>query len=86
MTQHNFTMSDVTVPGDYRWIPKGMTVEYLAKAETDLTAVVEIKPLPEFETSLELPVSVQVADASDKPVFRAVITMWVSKRKSKTVS
>ena len=33
------TMTDVTVPGNYRWIPKGMTVEYLAKAETDLTVL-----------------------------------------------
>ena len=75
------TMTDATVPHDFRWIPKGMIVEYLAKAETDLTAVAEIAPLPEFETSMELPVSVQVTDIHNKIVFRAVITMWVSERK-----
>ena len=31
-------MTDATVPPSHRWIPKGMTVSYLAKAETDLTA------------------------------------------------
>jgi len=33
------TMTDVTVPSTHRWIPKGMTVEYLKKAETDLIAM-----------------------------------------------
>jgi len=33
------TMTEVTVPATHRWIPKGMTVEYLKKAETDLIAI-----------------------------------------------
>ena len=32
------TMTDVSVPAGARWIPKGMTVEYLAKAKSSLTA------------------------------------------------
>jgi len=75
------TMTEITVPGDYRWIPKGMTVEYLRKAETDLTAVAEISPVPNFEGTLELPVTVVVTDTSNQAVFRAVINMWVSPRK-----
>src|SRR5690606_32720838 len=30
-------MTNVSIPQGARWIPKGMTVEYLAKAKTDLT-------------------------------------------------
>jgi len=75
------TMTEVTVPGDYRWIPKGMTVEYLRKAETDLTAVAEISPVPTFEGTFELPVNVVVTDTGNQVVFRAVINMWVSPRK-----
>ncbi len=75
------TMTEVTVPVDYRWIPKGMTVEYLLKAETGLAAVAEIDPAPSFDGSFELPVSVTVTDARDQTVFRAVINMWVSPRK-----
>jgi acyl-coenzyme A thioesterase PaaI-like protein len=75
------TMTEVTVPGDYRWIPKGMTVEYLRKAETNLTAVAEISPVPSFDGTFELPVRVSVNDARDQTVFRAVISMWVSPRK-----
>lgn len=75
------TMTDVTVPSSHRWIPKGMTVEYLAKAETDMRAVGEIKPLPEFGEALEVPVRVAVTDTQDQVVFRAVITMWVTPKK-----
>ena len=75
------TMTDVTVPSTYRWIPKGMTVEYVKKAETDLQAVAEIKPVPQFDTAAELPVTVSVMDEDNQTVFRAVITMWVSPKK-----
>lgn len=72
------TMCDATVPKTHRWIPKGMTVEYLRKAETDLSAVAEIRPMPPFAAAMELPISISVRDATDQTVFRAVITMWVS--------
>ncbi len=75
------TMTEVTVPSGYRWIPKGMTVEYLRKAETDLTAVAEIRPVPSFDATFELPVKVNVTDGGNHIVFRAVINMWVSPRK-----
>ena len=75
------TMTEVTVPTSHRWIPKGMTVEYLKKAETDLRAIAELNPIPEFTESAELPVTVNVVDANDQTVFRAVITMWVSPKK-----
>lgn len=76
------TMTDVTVPSGFRWIPKGMTVEYLAKAQTDLTATARIEPLPDFDQAMELPVTVAVKDSTETLVFRAVITMWVSPKKT----
>ena len=51
------TMTEVTTPTSHRWIPKGMTVEYLKKAETDLRAVAELDPLPEFGAAADLPVT-----------------------------
>jgi len=33
------SMAKVTVPSSYRWIPKGMTVQYIRRAETDPKAV-----------------------------------------------
>lgn len=75
------TMTDVTVPPTHRWIPKGMTVEYLRKATTGLRAVAELATIPEFGAAQELPVTVNVYDTSGEVVFRAVIAMWVSPKK-----
>ncbi len=72
------TMTDVTVPSTHRWIPKSMWVEYIKKAETDVKAVAEIDPIPQFGVAAELPVTVIVMGVDNQPVFRAVITMWVS--------
>lgn len=72
------TMTEVTVPSGYRWIPKGMTVEYISKAETDLQAVAKFDPIPTFAGAADMPVTVTVTDTGSKLVFRAVITMWVS--------
>jgi acyl-coenzyme A thioesterase PaaI-like protein len=77
------TMTDATIPGTHRWIPKGMSVEYLAQATTDLTARAVIEPLPEFGAAAELPVRISVTDMAGQEVFRAVITMWVSPRRAR---
>ena len=75
------TMTEVTVPTTHRWIPKGMTVEYLKKAETNLRAEAELDPIPKFGAAMDLPVTVKIYDTRDQLVFRAVITMWVSPKK-----
>lgn len=64
-----------------RWISKGMTVEYLGKAKTNLRAVAELAPIPAFDDSIELPVTVNVFDTNDKMIFRAIIKMWVSPKR-----
>ena len=74
-------MTDITIPATHRWIPKGMTVEYLKRAATDLRAVADVDPLHAFGAAADLPVTVRVLDTADDLVFRAVITMWVSPRK-----
>lgn len=72
-------MTEVSVPASHRWIPKGMSVEYLRKATTDLRAVCASLPLPDFGSEpFEWPVPVDVLDLQGDTVFRAVIRMWVS--------
>ncbi len=75
------TMTDVSVPTTHRWIPKGMTVEYLRKATTDLRGVATLEPIPAFGEAQELPVTVEVFDTAGEIAFRAVITMWVTPKK-----
>lgn len=72
------TMTDVTVPASHRWIPKGMAVEYLQKATTDLRAVARpLQALP-LDGAGDYPVEVSVTDSNGTAVFRAVISMWIS--------
>lgn len=74
-------MTDATMPATHRWIPKGMTVEYLKKAATDLTARAELASIPEFDEARDLVVPVSVRDKHGEEVVTAQITMWVSPRK-----
>lgn len=69
-------MTDVSVPIKSRWIPVGMTVEYLKKATTDLTAVALGEGI-EWDTEGDKKVPVEVKDTAGNLVFRAEITMNV---------
>lgn len=74
-------VTEVSIPPSMRWIPRGMTIEYLRKAESAVTATARLAKTdwtggPE---SVGVPVSVQ--DASGTEVVRAVITMYVTPKK-----
>lgn len=75
------TMTEVTVPSTHRWIPKGMTVDYLKKANTDLIATASPESKMDLSKATEFKVNVLVRDTDDDIVFRAVITMWISPKK-----
>ncbi len=74
------TMIEGAIPRHLRWIPKTMTVDYLKVALTDLRAVCELQDI-DWETTSDLPLTVNVIDTNDVVVFRAVITMYVSPKK-----
>lgn len=70
------TMTDASIPKGCRWIPRGMTVEYLAKADGDIRAVADGSTI-DWNQLGDVTVPVQ-AFVGDKAVFRADITMYVS--------
>ncbi len=74
------TMTEVSIPRTMRWLPKGMQVEYLKKAETDVEATATVAEVIEG-AARDLPVLVAVRDRAGIEVCRAIITMWVSPRK-----
>ena len=75
-------MTDASLPKGMRWIPKGMTVEYLKKANTDLVAIATPEGKADWSVAGEYLVKVEVQDKQAETVFRAIITMWVSPKKS----
>lgn len=75
-------MAEATLPPTVRWIPKGMSVEYLSKAVGSMHAVATPDtPLGDVEAAREWPVRVEVTGPAGTPVFRAHIMMWISPRK-----
>jgi len=73
--------TEVTIPVGMRWIPRGMTIEYLAKATTDVIATARLDKT-EWTGAENVAVPVSVTDANGKEVVRAVISMYVSLRKA----
>lgn len=75
-------MIDASLPASMRWIPKGMTVEYLKKATGTMHGVATPDiALVESPSGYELPVTVVVSNDAGEAVFRASIAMWVSPRR-----
>ena len=66
----------VSIPEGAIWIPKGMTVEYLAKAKTDLRVVAEADDV-NFSQPGDIIVPVTAYDENGTAVFKAEITMNV---------
>ncbi len=72
-------VTEVTIPDTMRWIPRGMTIEYLRKADSDVTATARLDK-NEWRAAGNVGVPVTVVDARGEEVVRAVITMYVSPR------
>lgn len=73
-------LMEATVPTTHRWIPKAMSVEYLAKATTSLRATARVEP-PDFASiteGAEMVVPVSIADRDGREVVHADITTWVT--------
>lgn len=69
-------MTDASIPAGSRWIPQGMSVQYRAKAKTNLRAVADGSEV-DWSTPGEKVVPVTVFDDSEHTVFTAQITMNV---------
>lgn len=76
-----FTM-EAGIPQAVRWIPKGMTVRYLKKAETDLIAVCDYPQVTTI-TPGDHVVPVKVFDKNNQVVMDAEITVYISERPKK---
>ena len=75
------TMLEVSLPLTHRWIPKGMTVQYLKKAETNLLATACFATEPSYGAAQSVQVIVKVTDTQGNEVFEARIDMWVAPKK-----
>lgn len=75
------TLAEVSIPDSMRWLPKGMQVEYLKKAQGDVRAIATAAEIA-AGAAREVPVRVDISDGTGEVVCRATITMWVAPRKA----
>ena len=74
------TMTEVSVPRSMRWIPRGMQIDYLGKAETNISAEAILPEILEGEAR-DIVVAVDVTNSNGKVVVHADITMYVSPKR-----
>ncbi len=72
-------VAEASIPGHLRWIPKGMSVDYTAKAGSDITGIAEINP--EDWKPGDLDVKVTALDDKGTVVVKGVIKLWISEKK-----
>ncbi len=73
------TMMEALLDASMRWIPRGMTIRYLAKANSGLVAKA-VMPAVICGESRDVMVNVQVFDSQGLEVVQAEITMYLSPR------
>lgn len=75
--------TDVSIPEGFRWIPKGMTVEYIALAKSDLKGVcdIDLEKVSRWDLTEDFPAEVNCYDTSGTVVMRGIINMHLSKKK-----
>ncbi|MEP2784881.1 MAG: hotdog fold domain-containing protein [Pseudoruegeria sp.] len=74
-------MAEASIPKNLRWIPKGMILDYTAKADSDITCTAEVAP-ENWETG-DLKVKVTARDTQNIVVVQGEITLWVSEKPTK---
>lgn len=76
-------LMEATVPDDLRWLPKGMTSQYLAKATTGLRARATLADPIDAATigaGADVVVDITITDRSGTEVVHCDITCWVTPR------
>jgi acyl-coenzyme A thioesterase PaaI-like protein len=73
-------LAEASVPAHKRWIPKGMDVDYTAKATSDITCIAETDPEAWTGDDPDLPVRVRGVREDGTVVVQGVIRLWVTEK------
>lgn len=74
-------MAEASIPKQLRWIPKGMDLKYVGKAESDIRCFAKLEP--NTWTLGDLPIKVEALDKNNKPVVEGTIYLWITERPAK---
>ena len=74
-------LAEASIPSHLRWIPRGMNVNYTAKADSDIRVIATAKP--EDWQPGDLKVAVKALRADDTVVVEGEIVLYVSEKPKK---
>jgi hypothetical protein len=77
-------LAEATIPSTKRWIPKGMQLEYTAKATTDIVCTAETDPA-DWESS-DVAVRVTAKRDDGTVVVQGMINLYVSDKPAKVAA
>lgn len=71
-------MAEASIPKHLRWIPKGMNVNYVAKANSNIRCIATLEP-EQWKTG-DLLVPVKALDENDVVVVSGEIRLWITEK------
>ncbi|MCP5079799.1 MAG: DUF4442 domain-containing protein [Psychromonas sp.] len=71
-------MAEASIPKNLRWIPKGMTVDYTAKAGSDIRCVAKVNQ-DDWQVG-DMFVTITAYDENDVVVVKGSIKLWISEK------
>ncbi|WP_159819822.1 hotdog fold domain-containing protein [Colwellia sp. 20A7] len=71
-------MAEASIPKNLRWIPKGMSLDYTAKAGSDIRCVAQVEP-EQWQVG-DLLVPVTAYDCNEVVVVQGHIKLWISEK------
>ena len=71
-------VAEASIPAHLRWIPKGMQVDYVGKANSDITLIAQVAP--SAWQAGDVDIDIQARRADGQPVVKGYIRLWVSEK------
>jgi len=71
-----------SIPKTSRWIPKGMNIEYLKKAKTNLRSVCKFE-IPDWSVAQDFPVNVDLFDTDGNKVATGTVNILIGPKPKK---
>jgi acyl-coenzyme A thioesterase PaaI-like protein len=71
-------MAEASIPKNLRWIPKGMTVDYTAKAGSDIRCVASVNQ-DDWQVG-DMFVNITAYDENNVVVVKGTIKLWISEK------
>ena len=71
-------LAEASIPKNLRWIPKGMDLQYVSKAGSDIHCFAKLEP--NAWSTGDLPIAVEALDINGVAVVTGTIHLWITEK------